>query len=121
VITALELEIQRKITVAFINADAETILLARTTKVNDGAGGFTMVSGNVTNQVFRLIPQADKTPIGMSNDGDQEQVKFMVMGLYDADIQKDDWFSFNGEEYRIRAVQRRTHHYDMKAEAVLRG
>jgi hypothetical protein len=45
----------------------------------------------------------------------------MVMGLYDADIQKDDWFSFNGEEYRIRAVQRRTHHYDMKAEAVLRG
>jgi hypothetical protein len=116
-----ELDVQRKITAAFIAADVELIVLNRVVRGDDGAGGYVNTPTPLDPVSVRLIPQNDATPIADNNDGRQEQTKFELLAAWDADVAEGDWFMFEGSEYLIRAIQRRSNDYELKADVVLRG
>lgn len=100
----VELRIGRKNTLALIRADLTVVSLQRPQKVGTDAGGF--VDGppvSIPAQRFTIVPlsglvwdRSDTTP----DEGRLADVTEAMVGAWNADIQKDDWFpwSQNGIE-----------------------
>lgn len=119
-ILAPELAVQRQLSVAFIAADAQTIVLQRRTRTPDGAGGVT-VGEPVPQapQTFRLLPQEDGATARTNADGEAATPEYMLMGYWDCNMARFDEFAIGARRFQIVYIDDRQ--YEIKGEAILLG
>lgn len=97
----------RRNTTEFIRADAISVKLIRSTRVASGAGG--TVSGSTIEldpQFFRLVPAQSSVfkAITEKIEGPIPQEEWLIVGRYNADIQKDDEFTNEGRRYQVKTL-----------------
>lgn len=115
-----ELAVQRRNTRAFIAADAVEVELSRTTRTDDGAGGFEQ--GSVTllgPQTFRLLPQEDGATARTTAEGETATPEYILMGDSDVDVERWDTFTLAGRRYQVVYIDNRQ--YEIKAEVIYLG
>lgn len=123
-IAAVELSVQRQLTSAFIDADYVDVVLYRSGQVSDGAGGF--IPGDpvpLASQKVRIITQGSTgadSKARFTADGQQVSPDYVLMGTYDADVERWDIFFLDGREYEVVFVNQ-NRQYEVKAEVVYRG
>jgi hypothetical protein len=116
-----ELDIQRRITAEFIAADCNDIELLRRPQTSDGAGGFTWdTAAPVAVQSLRLIPSQDGAQPRLTADGVEVTPSYMLMGTYDASIQRFDEFTLAGRRYQVVFVNANAQ-YEVKGEVAYLG
>lgn len=115
-----ELRAQRVVTQAFINADSRPISLLRALRTDDGAGGYTTTTQNLSTQKMRLIPQQDGATQQTTADGQQVVPQYVLMGRWDADMQRGDTFVIDGQTYEVVFVNLNSQ-YERKGEVYFRG
>lgn len=115
-----ELKAQRRISVEFIEADAQDIALLRSSRTPDGAGG-TEVGSPVSQdpQRFRLLPQEDGATARTTADGESATPEYMLMGRWDANMARFDEFVIGARRYQIVYIDDRQ--YELKGEVVYLG
>ncbi len=120
--TPAELEIHQRNTLAFIQADPVTLTLSRREKVPTDAGGYVWQDDvPVGAQTFRMIPASDSAPEVKTSSGRLTLPSFVLMGVHDANMQRWDKFTINGETYELASDIRPLHSvesvYERKADA----
>jgi hypothetical protein len=119
-IATAELKAQRRITAAFIAADAQTIVLLRRSRTPDGAGGIeTGPQVEQAPQTFRLLPQEDGATARTNADGESATPEYMLQGYWDANMQRFDEFVIGDRRYQIVYIDDRQ--YEIKGEATYCG
>lgn len=100
---ALELQVLRKQTEAFIAADPTAVPLTRRTRQANGAGGWRFVAPNtiLPVQQFHIVAAGENVVLREGPDGRQVATSHNIVGAYDADIQKFDLFEYNGIPYMV--------------------
>jgi hypothetical protein len=120
-ISQAELRAQRTITEEFIRADSLEVTLLRSTFTPDGAGG--EVKGDpapLPVQTMRLIPASDGAQERFTADGEAVRPSYMLMGKFDADMERWDELIVDGIRYQIVFVNQ-NRQYQTKGEVVYRG
>jgi hypothetical protein len=116
-----ELAIQRRLTEQFIKADSLEIVLYRSTPVADGKGGYThSAPAPLPAQTMRLIPLGDGATERLTANGQAVSPQYMLMGLYDADMQRFDSFTVGNDRYDVVFVNE-NRQYETKGEVYFRG
>jgi hypothetical protein len=97
----------RKATALSINFDPRTIILTPHTRVRTGSGGYRLVSGKPrAPQKFNLESQ----PINLSGGytggegGSVREFGYILVGLYDAQVEIDDTWIDGNTTYRVTAI-----------------
>jgi hypothetical protein len=121
-IPAAEVRIQRKLTTDFIEADALEIQLLRAAKTDNGSGGYEFSDPAPVGglQRFRLIPLQDGTTERYDANGKQVFPQYMLMGQFDADMERWDVFELNGDRYQIVHINQ-NRQYETKGEVAYLG
>lgn len=97
-----ELEINRRNTRAFIESDPIFLALQPRVKVNTPDGGFKMEDGEERDtQTFRLLPQSDIMPSVQTPDGITLTPTYVLLGEWDALMDRWDRFFVNDVAYQI--------------------
>lgn len=104
-----EEDIQRENTASFILAKPVTIVVRRKIRTPDGAGGIVTADAPPSYpQTMRLLRGTTGTfsPLSRAEEGTVEQPNFTLLGLWDADLRRDDLFDLEGVTYRVDSVTR---------------
>lgn len=121
-IPPVELNVQRRLTAAFIEKDPLEIQLLRSERIANGSGGY--VTGDPAPvgglQRMRLIPLQDGQTERYDANGKQVFPQYMLMGLHDADMQRWDTFELNGDRYQIVFINL-NRQYEVKGEVAYLG
>lgn len=99
-----ELELQRRITTAFIATQPVSLVLIPRTKVQQPGGGFKWVEADpstIEPQTLRLIEPSTKFDIITTEDGRQRYIEFILLGEWDAVINRDDIFFHQGKYWEV--------------------
>jgi hypothetical protein len=117
-----EEHIQKRNTLAYLDADAEWVTLSRNAMpAADGSGGYT--AGGTTPldpQEFVLTTTNRQLPIRRTVDGLEVSPEYIMTGRWDADIQAGDWFFRNGVKFEVVFVHL-DRSYETTAEVMYRG
>lgn len=122
---AAELNIQRKNTKVFIDADPVSIRLKRESRTATEDGGHRKNADGppMDPQIFRLIPITDQMPVIQTPDGFQRTPTYVLLGTYDCDMDIWDKFTLNGINYQIvspiRPVHSKDSVYQRKGDVVI--
>ena len=121
-INATEALVQRKLTLAFISADSVQITLTPATFASNGSGGRKRVDGLPRlPQAMRLIPQGSTVNTERETlDGVSVQPTMVLLGAFDAGMERGDRFVTNGFRYEIVFVHDKRD-YEAKGEVITRG
>ena len=112
-----ELKAQRRISRAFIDADGRDVILLRSPRLDDGAGGFSLgPSVPQGPQRLRLLPQEDGATERTTAEGETATPQYMLMGPWDANMQRWDEFELDGIRYQIVYIDDRK--YELKGEVI---
>lgn len=114
-----EAKVQRAITKAFVDADAEQIVLNRRVKVDNGAGGYRWEESPRPVQTMRLNPLSEGGE-RLNSDGRMVQSTHTLVGYYGSVIGRFDRFVLNGRPYEVTYVFE-NNEYQTKAEVVYIG
>jgi len=115
-IAAEELSLLRINTTAFIDADSKQITLERRTTQSNGSGGFNETYTPLPEaQKMRLIPLGDKSPVRQTLDGEAAQPDYMLLGEWNADLQRWDKFEDQGHRYQVLFIHEKSS-YERKGE-----
>jgi len=88
-----------------INQNPASIVITRTSKVSDGAGGWTSSTATLDSQTIRIYSKRTRTLV--VEEGGYHSVRITkAIALYDADVQKysssnEDKFTHGGKTWRI--------------------
>jgi hypothetical protein len=98
---------------AEINSDPVEILPSRRTKVDDGAGGWRYAGPPtpIDKPLRVLIAPAKRRLSDMVVNTELGQVidyPYIVLARHDADIERDDTFFWQGEEYQVKSIHIKT-------------
>lgn len=120
-----ELALQRRLTKAFIEADAQEVVLLRSAVAADGEGGEVRgVPTPLAPQTMRIIPLQDGASAGnttrLTADGEAVRPSYMLMGTYDADMQRHDTYSTADGRYEVVFVNA-NRQYEVKGEVAYLG
>lgn len=115
-----ELKVQRRNSIAFIQADGRMVDLLRSSRTSDGAGG-TVVGDPVSvgAQLLRLLPQEDGATARTTSEGETATPQFILMGPWDANMQRFDEFVLDGVRYQVVYIDDRK--YELKGEVIRLG
>lgn len=118
----IEALMQKRITEAFIQADATSVTLVRTAEVGNGAGGVRRGgAAPLTPQTVRLVPSADPAVAeAPKTDGGTRTTRYTLVAKFDANVKDGDEFSYEDETFVLSEV-RVVGGYEKKATAVARG
>jgi hypothetical protein len=121
-ISGAELNMQRKLTAQFIEADALEIQLLRADQVSNGSGGFTTGDPEPVGglQRMRLIPLQDGSQERLDANGKLVTPAYMLMGAYNADMERWDTFELGEKRYQIVFINQNTQ-YETKGEVAYLG
>lgn len=95
----------------FINADPADIVIKRRPKVKSTAGGYTLgAEVALPSQRFRLVPFKRRlthgtTAGGGAGEGRVASLPYVLVGRYDADVQPEDYFDYNGLRYEVLSLE----------------
>jgi hypothetical protein len=115
-IPAAEAAVQRAVTRAFVDADAESVVLNARVKVSNGAGGYRWEESPRPAQVCRLNPLSEGAE-RMSSDGRLVQSTHTLVGYYGTVMDRFDRFTLGGRTYEITYVYE-NREYQTKAEVI---
>jgi len=92
-----------------IEQNKAQIIISRTIRSDDGAGGYTETTANLASQDFRIYNKQSRT-LNLNDGGWHSQRIVKMIGKYDADVQKEsaiylDTFSYGGIKYKIVDVK----------------
>lgn len=122
-----ELQIHRRNTTAFIQADPVQLALVRVNELQRTASGGVVkadVAAPIRSQTFRLLPTTDRVADVRLTSGRFAPVAFVLMGEWDADMARDDEFEHDGVWYTIAGPIMPEHTqqpYEKKAAVIRRG
>ena len=96
------LQVNRRLTRAFIQANPVTLVLTPRSKVRTPTGGTKWQEGTPrAPQVMTLIePPTDPVPT-VTADGVERRVNFMLLGRHDAAMERGDVFTHQGRDWEI--------------------
>jgi len=115
-----ELKAQQRISLAFIEADARDVILMRSPRTDDGAGGFVVGTPvPVGPQRLRLLPQEDGATERTTAEGESATPQYMLMGPWNANMKRWDEFTLDGIRYQVVYIDDRK--YELKGEVVRLG
>ncbi len=103
----VELKMQRKQVDAWRDARPTKLILTRYSKTRDGAGGWIENDPRQLDpQIFRIVVFKRRLTQFMDNieEGEVANLNYTLVGLPDADIEKGDSFVYDGNVYKITAV-----------------
>lgn len=116
-----EIEAQRTLTDYFISMDPDSVVLQPFTRESNGSGGYVRTPGEPRSaQDMRMIPLTEVTSERHTLDGKVVTPEWMLMGRYDAVVERGDQFELNGDLYEVVHVQEKKD-YQTKAETVYLG
>jgi hypothetical protein len=116
-----ELALQRRLTRYFIAADSLDVVLMRSSYTDDGEGGSVRgVAAARTVQTMRLIPLQDGAAEQLTSNGTQVSPTYMLLGVYDADMERWDRFTVDGREYEVVSINQ-NRQYETKGEVAYLG
>lgn len=118
-IPAAEAAAQRSITKAFVDADAETIVLKARVKTANGAGGHRWSDTPRQPQTMRLNPLSEGAE-RLNSDGRMVQSTHTLVGYYGTTMERFDRFSIGGRDYEITYVYE-NREYQTKSEVISLG
>lgn len=102
-----ELDIQRRLTRAFINTQPVMITLTPRTRTKTSTGGVLMTDGVPRGpQKLRLVEPGDsggRLPIRAA-DGLEREVEYILLGEHTAEIGKYDIFTYAGSRWEVAAL-----------------
>lgn len=123
-IATAELAMQRNLTLGFIYADATDVVLYRSTRTSDGAGGVLLGDpAPLPAQTMRIIPLQDGAPGGQNRftaDGQAVRPGYMIMGKYDADMERWDTYETADGRFEVVFVNA-NRQYQVKGEVYFHG
>jgi len=99
-----ELTIQRQLTKAFIDTMPVTLVLTPRTKVPTDIGGFTWQEEEPRlPQVLRFVELDTSRPNDpiRTQDGIERRADFMLIGEWDAIIEVNDIFTYDGDSFTV--------------------
>jgi hypothetical protein len=123
---AVELEVSRYNTLAFIEQRPTTIRLIPVKRVRTAGSGYKDVDQDARQpQTFRIIEQglinSASAPVIRTTDGTQREVEFLLLGAHDALMAVGDhWTEDDGREWSIGEVVR-SNEYEQRALVTERG
>lgn len=97
----------RRQVAAMINSDPIDIILTRTPKVPDGAGGFVKGPPAVLpSQKVAIHPFKRRFSEMLTNTemGDIVDYPYVIVGFPDLDIKRDDVFTWQGDQFKVHDV-----------------
>jgi hypothetical protein len=103
-----ELQALRRTMHAFIRADSLMISFTRIPKQDSGNGGWVDGTPEATDpQEFRLVPFKRRLTEQEKNtqDGDIPYLPYVLVGHWDADVQRDDTFTFQDRDCIVVGVE----------------
>ncbi len=120
-ISAGELELQRRLTLGFLAADAREIVIQRRPRTSDGAGGTVLGSpADLAPQYFRLLPSEDGATARTTAEGETATPEYMLLGRWDADLQRFDEFEIDGRRFQVIFITE-NRQYETKGEVTYLG
>lgn len=102
-----ELVVRRRLVKAFIDADPVDIVLTRTSKVATRGAGFKQGTPRDLDPLRgRIVPTKRRwtDPFVVIQPGDVIRYPFLFFCRFDADIEKNDEFEWNGEYFVIVSI-----------------
>ena len=95
---------------AFIKADPVELVLNRVQRVPTAAGGYTEETYDTPPQQFRLVPFKRRLTNQEANtqDGPIPHLDYVLVGRYNVDVEKGDFFDLNGDRWRVVGVEPNT-------------
>lgn len=118
---AAELQVQRQLTKAFIDAEPDSVVLQPFDKESNGSGGYRIVPASPRDpQVMRLIPISTTAFERLTLDGKTVAPQFVLQGEWDCEMQRGDRFELDGKRYEIVHLQEKQE-YQKKGETILLG
>lgn len=121
-----ELHYQRRNTTEFINGDPVPLVMFRGTRVRLPSGGYRNTDPEPigeTPQTFRLIPASDRMPEIRDSNGRLVAPVYILLGEWDADMERWDRFQLNDAWFEIASPIRPEHserRYQKKGDVVRR-
>lgn len=119
--TSAEIAAQRRITRAFIAADEDQVVLRRSIRTPDGAGGYeTSPPVPLPSQGMRLIPLQSGATERVTLDGVLVAPVYALLGDWFADMERWDLFTMNGRRYQVVFINE-NRSYEVKGEVTYLG
>jgi hypothetical protein len=119
--TLFELEMLQRTTKSWLESDGETITLSRVTSIADGAGGFGRDTPTARSPQPVVLESSNRQlPQRRTVDGIEVQPEYTMVGMWDADINRGDWFYKDGIKYEVVFVDD-DKSYQTTAEVIYRG
>lgn len=106
----VELQMRRRNVLEFIKADPIDLVLTREAEVvKTEAGGFTRAPGGPTildPQLARIVQNRRRYNNGIVNAeaGDIPHTDYLLIGMHTLDVEVDDTFFWQSEQYRITGI-----------------
>lgn len=120
--SAIEMSVQRSLTISFIAANPSNIVLTPYAREIDDDGGYVDTVGSPrTPQIGRLIPQGGTggTRVAETDQGSLRTVEYQLLLPWGAVIEKGDRFTFLGDECEIIDTEP-DNGYEVRAQVVRR-
>lgn len=113
---------QRRNTVAFIEADPIDLVLTPHTAEDTPSGGFRLTASEPrTAETLRLIPANDRMPEVRSSAGRVVRPEYTLMGVHSSPMSQWDTFTYRGVVYEVASPVRPVHTdsaYERKGDVV---
>jgi hypothetical protein len=110
-VSRVEALMARRQVTAMIERDEVTIIPHRREKISDGAGGWTWGPYEEQDPVVCSIIPAKRRLAQMTENtelGDVTKYPFVVLAHHDADLLRDDWFTWNGDDFQVKFLYVKT-------------
>ncbi len=105
VLSNIKLGLLRYNTKIYIMEDPTWIIFQRKTKVRKAGGGHDKVPMPIPAQVFRFINQGTGPGVQVTGEGDDvRRAPYVLLGLYNADVDVDDSWVDGDIQYRVDGV-----------------
>jgi hypothetical protein len=97
-----EIDIQRRLTVAFIDSRPVMIDLVPRVRAKQPTGGFAFQELAPRGpQKMRLIEPSGLPILLSGSDGVQRELEMILLGRWDCDLEKYDVFNYSGQSYEV--------------------
>jgi hypothetical protein len=97
-----EIDIHRRLTIAFIQTAPAVIILTPRARVKQPAGGFAYQSmASRAAQTMRLVEPSGLPILLTGSDGVQRELEMILIGEWNADLERYDIFEYGGRSYEV--------------------
>ena len=106
VLTDVKMKLLRYNTKQYILENSTSISFVRKTRVRVSGGGYENLPSTLPPQIFRFINQTTSgvPNYASSDDGEVRTTSYVLLGLYDADVDVHDSWNADGIDYEVDGI-----------------